>query len=582
MIELLPTDARDALDWPWERFAPFYAELAERPLNAITLEDWLADWSQLSALVTEAYARLQVAFHGDTADGALEQRYLRFVAEVAPAAEVAEQRLRERLLACARVPAGMQVPLRGMRAAAELFRAENVPLQAEENQIGTTYDKIVGAQAVEWEGRTLTVPQLREVYADHDRARRERAWWLAHERQLADREQLNQLWRELLALRQEIAANAGQPSYLSYLWQAYGRFDYTPADCERFHAAIEAVAVPAATRIYERLRARLGAASLRPWDLANGEWGPLVEPPGRAPLAPYRGSAELQAKATAVLARVDPQLAAEFAALGQAQLLDLDNRPGKAPGGYCTFFALERRPYIFMNGIGQHNDVQILLHEAGHAFHAVEAARLPFVQQMSPPMEFNEVASMAMELLTAPFLDTPGGFYTPAQAAQARIEQLEQIILFWPYMAVIDAFQHWAYAHPELAADPQRCDQRWHALWDRFMPGVDWSGMEAELVTGWQRRLHVFRAPLYYVEYGLASLGAVQVWRNALADPGAAFERYRAALRLGGTASLPDLYAAAGARFSSDAGTLAEAIGLIERTIDTLERQVEREASVGQ
>lgn len=571
MFTELPTDARTALDWPWERFAPYYAELAARPLDAGTLDGWLADWSRLSSINVEVQARLQVAFHGNTTESALEQRYMHYVEQIAPQAEVAEQRLRERLLASGLVPTGMAVPLRTIRATAELFRAANVPLLMEESKLGTQYDKIIGAQDVEWEGRACTVQQLREVFADPDRSRRERAWWLAHERQLADRAALGGLWVQLLGLRCQIAANAGHPDYRSYLWQAYARFDYTPNDCADFHAAIEAVVVPAATRIYERLSRRLGVRRLRPWDLANGEWGPLVPPPGRAPLTPYAGSADLLAKGVAVLKRVDCSIGSEFQALGDAGLLDLDNRAGKAPGGYCTYFAAARRPYIFMNGIGQHSDVQVLLHEAGHALHAIEAARLPYIQQMSPPMEFNEVAAMAMELLTAPFLDTPGGFYTSAEAARARVEQLEQIILFWPYMAVIDAFQHWAYTNPALAADSLRCDAEWQVLWARFLPGVDWSGMEAELVTGWQRRLHVFRAPLYYVEYGLAALGAVQVWRNALADPARALERYRGALRLGGAASLHELYAAAGARFTWDAATLAQAVELIEGTIAELD-----------
>lgn len=294
--------------------------------------------------MTEAYARLQVAFHGDTADGALEQRYLRFVAEVAPAAEVAEQRLRERLLACARVPAGMQVPLRGMRAAAELFRAENVPLQAEENQIGTTYDKIVGAQAVEWEGRTLTVPQLRGICRPRPRPARA-SLVVAHERQLADREQLNQLWRELLALRQEIAANAGQPSYLSYLWQAYGRFDYTPADCERFHAAIEAVAVPAATRIcrYERLRARLGAASCgRTRPTASGaRWSSRPAARRWHPTAAAPSCRPRPRRCWRVSTRSSRPSSPRW---GRRSCSTWTTDPARHLAGHCTFFRAERRP----------------------------------------------------------------------------------------------------------------------------------------------------------------------------------------------------------------------------------------------
>jgi oligoendopeptidase F len=513
------------------------------------------------------------ALHTNPADAAAERRYFAFLDTIAPAAEVEDQRLKERLLASDLRPARMEVPLRGMRTEAQLFRSANVALFVEESKLGAQYDKIVGAQTVLWDGREVALPRLRTVFAGTDRARRERAWWLARERQLADRPQLDALWQQLLALRERVAANAGHADYRSFIWQSYRRFDYTPADCARFHDAIEAVVVPAATRVYERRQRRLGVTTLRPWDLVNGEWGPVADPPGRQPLAPYRRTSDLLGKSAAILKRVDSHLGAYFGRMIAEDLLDVENRVGKAPGAYCTFFGVSRRPYIFMNAVGQHDDVQTLLHEAGHAFHAFEAGRLPYFQQLGAPMEFNEVASMAMELLAAPYLAaSQGGFYDAAGTARARIEHLEQMVLFWPYMAVVDAFQHWAYTHPADAADARRCDAEWQTLWQRFIPGVDWSGLEAEQVSGWQRRLHIFRAPYYYVEYGLAQLGAAQVWRGALQNHPRAVERYRKALALGGTASLPELYATAGARFAFDAATLEEAVKLIERTIGELER----------
>ena len=571
MLPDLPDDAGAAPDWTWAQFEPYYRELAERRLSETTVDAWMADWSRLSELISEIGVRLQLRLHADTADGGAEERYFAFLDTIAPAAEVAEHGLKQRLLAAGLTPAGMGEPLRGMRAEVELFHHENVPLLVEESKLGTEYDKIVGAQTVTWEGREVPLPQLRLVFSEPDRAKRERAWWLARERQLADRERLDGLWRELLELRGRIAANAGCASYRDYVWQAYRRFDYTPDDCATFREAIRSVCVPAATRIYQRRQRRLRVATLRPWDLANGEWGPFADPPRSRPLAPYRTAGELLEKTAAILRRVDPRLGQHFRRMIDEDLLDVENRAGKAPGAYCTFFSVSRRPFIFMNAVGQHNDVQTLLHEAGHAVHAFEAGRLPYYQQLGTPMEFNEVASMAMELLASPYLTAEaGGFYQPAEAARARIEHLEQLILFWPYMAVVDAFQHWAYANPAEAADTTRCDAQWQELWLRFIPGVDWSGLEAEQVTGWQRRLHIFRAPFYYVEYGLAQLGAIQVWRNALRDPAKALARYRAALALGGTAALPELYRTAGARFAFDAATLSEAVALVERTIGEL------------
>jgi oligoendopeptidase F len=227
-----------------------------------------------------------------------------------------------------------------------------------------------------------------------------------------------------------------------------------------------------------------------------------------------------------------------------------------------------------MNAVGIAADVRTILHESGHAFHNFERLRLPYFQQRIPGLEFAEVASMAMELLASPYLDAqPDGFYTPEAARRFRIAHLEHILAFWPYMAVVDAFQHWVYTHHAQASDPRHCDLRWLELWRRYLPGVDWSGLDEEAMTGWQRKQHIHRYPLYYIEYGLAQLGAVQVWRNALDDPGRALSLYRQALRLGGTAALPELYQAAGARFAFDAGTLGEAVELVEMTIEKLESE---------
>jgi oligoendopeptidase F len=288
--------------------------------------------------------------------------------------------------------------------------------------------------------------------------------------------------------------------------------------------------------------------------------------------------AELEAKTSAIFHAVDPQLGEYFKIMRRERLLDLDNRKNKAPGGYCTDFPITGRPFIFANSIGVHDDVQTLLHEGGHAFHVFESAALPYCWHVQIPWEFEEVASMSMELLAAPYLTVDyGGFYTPAQAARARIEHLERSLLFWPYMAVVDAFQHWVYENPAAASLPASCDQAWAELWQRFMPGVDWSGLEQEMLTGWQRKIHIHSDPFYYVEYGLATLGAVQIWRNSLSDQAGAVAAYRGALALGDTATLPELYASAGANFAFDAGALGEAVALILHTVDELEKVSTRE-----
>jgi oligoendopeptidase F len=316
--------------------------------------------------------------------------------------------------------------------------------------------------------------------------------------------------------------------------------------------------------VYEKRRQRLGLKTLCPWDLD-------VDLLGRLPLRPFASVAELEGTTATIFQRVDPRLSAYYETMRREGRLDLDNRKGKAPGGYCIAFEVEKRPFIFMNAVGLHADVETLLHEAGHAFHVFESRVLPYYQQLRVGEEFGEVASMSMELLAAPYLaNRAGGFYSDADTIRARTEHLEGLILFWPYMAVVDGFQHWAYENADAARDPQNCDAAWATLWRRFMPGVDWSGLEEEMMTGWHRKLHIYEEPFYYVEYGLAQLGAIQVWRNALNDQAEAVARYRHALALGGTAPIPELYRAAGARFAWDAGTLRAAVELVEGTIQEL------------
>jgi oligoendopeptidase F len=523
-------------------------------------------WTRLSNLVSETYSRLSVATTCDTADSEAEARFRAFLSGVYPQAMAAEQALKQTLLASGLAPAGFEVPLRDLHAEAALFREANLPLLTEERRLGNEYNKLIGAQTITWQGRELTIPQTTPLLQSPERAEREAVWRLAAARQLADREPINQLWRDLLALRRKLAANADMPDYRSYAWQLRKRFDYTPDDCLRFREAIAEAAVPAANRVYARRAARLGLAQLRPWD-TDGKAA------SETPLRPFSGGAELAARGEEVLGRVDEELGEHFATMRREGLLDLDNRKGKAPGGYCTSFATAQRPFIFMNAVGLASDIRVLLHEAGHAFHVFETQGLAYHQQRSVPMEFAEVASMAMELLAAPYLRKRDGGYYEAEAdyARARVEHLEGILTFWPYMAVVDGFQHWVYTNPEAADDPAACDQAWDELWGRFMAGIDWSGLDAERATGWHRKQHIFRAPFYYVEYGLAQLGAVQVWRNALADQRGAVATYRRALALGGTARLPELFAAAGARFAFDTATLQEAVDLLEATIGELE-----------
>jgi len=565
MLTSLPQTVPALLKWSWQEIEPHFNDLAARTLDAQNVNDWLADWSALDERISEMYARLSLAKTQDTADQNAEQAFNAFLDHIFPQAEAARQKLREKLLASGLEPRGFELPLKKMRASAALFRQENLPLLTQEQKLGSRYEKIIGAQTIEWDGKEVTIAQLRPVYQNPDRATRARAWRAALARQLADRQALNDLWREFLTLRRTIAANADQPDYRAYKWHQLHRFDYTPDDCRTFHRAIEEAVVPVARRIYERRQKRLGIETLRPWDLD-------VDPLGRAPLQPFRTGAELKTIAASIFNRVDATLGEYFATMVRENLLDVENRKNKAPGAYCTNFPMSQRPFIFENAVGLHNDLQTILHESGHAFHNFERYALPYAPQRQVGMEFAEVASMAMELLASPYLpQARGGVYSDADAARARIEHLESEILFWPYMAVVDAFQHWVYENPDAAMDASNCDAEWARQWNRFMIGVDWRGLEQEMMTGWHRKLHIFAVPFYYVEYGLAQLGAVQVWGNALRDQARAVADYRRALALGGTVSLPQLYATAGAKFAFDAATLRDAVSLMERVRSELE-----------
>ncbi|MCU0496420.1 MAG: M3 family oligoendopeptidase [Anaerolineae bacterium] len=563
----LPKTAFEALDWSVEHYQPYLDQLVQYTLTSDNLTPWLEQWSQVNKFIYEVYQRIYVATTVDTTDEIALKRFETFMSAVFPVVQVALDQLNRKLLTVAdHLPEGFDVPLRYVRTQVQLFREENLPLFTEQSKLDTEYDQIIGAQTIEWEGQELTLPQLDPILQETDRAKREQVWRLSMERRLQDRETLNQLWVNYMKLRGQIAKNAGFSDYLSYRWQDLGRFDYTPADSVAFQNAIEQVVVPVAQRLYQRRQAQLGVESLRPWDT-------LVDTLGRAPLRPYQSDQELESRMERIFDCVDPIFGRYFQTMRDEKLLDLPNRKGKAPGGYCTTFSMVERPYIFMNAVGMHDDVQTLLHEGGHAFHAFESFKLPYNQQQNPPMEFAEVASMAMELLGAPYLtQDQGGYYSESESARARIEHLEGLITFWGYMAVVDAFQHWVYTHHEQASIPANCDQKWSELWDRFMIGIDYNGLEAIKETGWQRKVHIYQLPFYYVEYGLAQLGAVQVWANSLRDQAKATADYRYALSLGGTKTLPELFSAAGAKFAFDPETLQTAVELIETTITQLER----------
>ena len=566
----LPRDSKSILAMQWTDYEPYYVELEKRSLDESNIQEWLADWSTLAQTVDEHYWRLYIDTTLNTVDEAIDLRYRQYIQDIQPLAKIADQKLKSKLLASGLSPKGFETGLQRIRAEAELFTAENLPLIADEQQLATDYNKIIGALTVIWDGEERTSSEMFALFLDQDRSIRERAWRTVTDRRLKERENINGLWEKFMAVRLQIAENADMPDFRAYVWRQKFRFDYTPANCKAFHAAIEEVVVPAAKRVLERRRQKLGVDSLRPWDLN-------VDPFGDDPVKPYESMDEFKSKSRVIFEQVDPKFGEYFQTMMGEDLLDLEARKNKAPGAYSLGLHAVHRPFIFMSNTATPDDVLTLLHEGGHAFHEFERAHVNFFQrgEIYLPAEFAEVASMGMELLASPYLTKEqGGFYTEHEAALNLINQLEGIITFWPYMALVDAFQHWVYENPKAGSDPAKCEDRWAELWERFMPGIDYSGLDDAKKTHWQRQLHIHTSPLYYIEYGLAQLGAVQVFGNARRDQKKAVADYRKALALGATVPVPELFAAAGAKFAFDAKTLKEAVDLLEEVIAEMETKL--------
>lgn len=564
MFENFPTIASRAGDWSWDQFEMYYQNLMARTLNEKTIDRFMTDWTRFNDLLSEVRSRLNVATTVDTTDEAARDKFKTFMANVQPKLSEANFNLGKKLLDSEIVPENCETPLRNIRAMVELYREENLPLITRESELGIEYNKIIGAQTVEWDGEEITLTRLAPVFMEQDRERREKAWRLAEDRKQEDREALDELWREFMDIRAQKARNANCIDYRDYAWKDRNRHDYTPDNALEFLDSIEQTVVPALERLHQARREALGVDVLRPWDTR-------VDPQGRDPLKPFTSVKEFEMRTEAIFNQISPELGTYFRMMRQESLLDLDNRKGKAPGGYCTGFPVSQRPFIFMNAVGVERDVRTLLHEAGHAFHGFERYKLNYSIQRNSPMEFNEVASMAMELIAAPYIDrTHGGYFDADEARRYRLNHLSGIIEFWPYMAVVVATQHWIYTNHAKATDPAAVDEEWTRQWNRFMKGVDYSDVEHAITNRWRQQLHIFRVPFYYIEYGLAQLGAVQVWANALEDRDEALEQYMNGLRLGGMVPLPELFRTVGAALDFSPRILGRAVALIEKQMQEL------------
>src|SRR6202162_2176703 len=431
----LPESPDACREATWDDIAPYYEALATSQLDRTNVEAWLADWSVFEALLSEAGALASFAYSCDTSDPAREAAQLRFGTQVWPKAREQRVRLQERLVELEYVRPGLETMVQRFRNQMRLFAAANVPLFAKLSKLETEWSKVNGAMTVEWDAEPKTPGQLLPFLESSDRAVREGAFKLRAKPYIDQRPVLADLFDRMYDLRQHVARNAGFANFRDYVHLEKNRFDYTPDDCLRFHEAVESAVLPAVERLMRRRRGHMGLDPLRPWDLT-------ADPRGRPPLKPFQDIATFINRAGDVFAHVAPEFRSYYRRMADADLLDLDNRKGKAPGGYCQTLAFRKMPLIFMNAVGIDEDVRTLLHESGHAFHSFEASALPLLFQRHPGSEMAEVASMSMELLAMPFIDKDnGGYYPEEDAVRSRADLLEGIVLFFPHCASVDAVQ---------------------------------------------------------------------------------------------------------------------------------------------
>ncbi|MEM7629978.1 MAG: M3 family oligoendopeptidase [Planctomycetota bacterium] len=560
----------------WEGVEPYFEKLLARGVeSAGEFERWLLDRSELEAAVSEAGATRYIDMTCDTADKGKEKAYLAFIENVVPSVKPAAFKLDKRQHELAqRFPLGDRyaVLFRDTAADVELFREENVPIQTELSKLDQQYDSVCGAMTVEFEGEEKTLPQMGKYQESPVRTEREAAWKTVADRRHADHEKISGIFDQMVGMRHTMAQNAGFDDYVGYAFHAKHRFDYTPELCFAFHDAVEKHVMPFVERLDAQRKSELDVQSLRPWDLA-------VDPKGRGPLKPFEGGADLVARTRRVFEGLSPELAGMFESMGDGAntqgastgaALDLDSRKGKAPGGYQYMRDRSRVPFIFMNAAGVHRDVETMVHEAGHAFHSMYAIDEPLLHYRHAPIEFCEVASMSMELLTMPYWES----YYPddSDRARAKRKQLEGSISLLPWIMTIDSFQHWIYKHPAHTRDERA--QQWLEIEGRFGHqghAVDWSGIEQHRPLVWQRQGHLFGVPFYYIEYGIAQLGALGMWLMSLEQgEQAALEAYANAMKLGGSRPLPELFAAAGLPFDFGDATVGRLVERVEKELEKL------------
>jgi oligoendopeptidase F len=528
----------------WQSLEPFFKDLLERTIEArADLEKWLKDQSELEALVNEDACWRQIKMTCDTENKSLEEAFNFFFMEIQPKIQPYSDALNKKLVSHP-LAKGLDAKkyftyLRGIRKSIELFREENIPLQAELAVMQQQYGVISGKMTVAVNGEEYTLQQAAKFLESPDRKLREEVYRKINERRLEDTEALSKLYDHLIEKRNQESLNAGFSNYRDYRFKELGRFDYTAADCYKFHEAVKQHVLPLVNIIYQKKKEKLGLDTLRPWDID-------AEPAGIKPLHPFKTGEELVERSIACFTRLRPFFGDCLKKMQELKHLDPESRKGKAPGGYNCPLAESGAPFIFMNAAGQMHDVTTMLHEGGHAIHSFLAHPLELNGFKEYPMEIAEVASMAMELMSMDGWDT---FFTDKEDLQrAKEHQLERVITIFPWIAVIDKFQHWIYEHPAHTGEERTVT--WNEILKEFRDDViDYRGLETYRNNAWQKQLHLFEVPFYYIEYGIAQLGAVGMWMQFKENRQQAMDNYCRALALGGTKTLPKLFETAGLKF---------------------------------
>lgn len=551
----------------WASLEPYFKELAERPINSVEdLERWLKDTSELEAAVSEDSCWRQIKMTCDTENKELEESFNFFMMEIQPRIQPFADTLNKKLVASPFVselePKKFFTFLRNVKKNIDLFREANIPIQAEINVDAQKFGMISGKMTVQVNGKEYTLQQAAKFLEDPDRTLREEVYRKINERRLKDKEELNQLYSGLLHKRHQIASNAGFQNYRDFRFVELGRFDYTKEDCYQFHDAVKLHVMPLVSQIYEAKRKKLGLDTLRPWDIE-------AEPVGITPLHPFSTGEELIEKTIRCFNAMRPFFGDCLKKMKTLGHLDLESRKGKAPGGYNCPLAESGAPFIFMNAAGQLDDVTTMVHEGGHAIHSFLAHDLELNGFKEYPTEIAEVASMSMELFS---MDHWQVYFDNAEELnRAKEQQLERVITIFPWIATIDKFQHWAYENPDHTLEERA--ENWLRIADEFSSSaIDFSGLEEYRRYGWQRQLHLFEVPFYYIEYGIAQLGAIGLWQQYKQNPEVAINNYITALDMGGTRTLPELFRAAGLEFNFSPSYISGLMQFVKQELDGLQK----------